>query len=146
MRLAAITVAHGNGLPSHRVYRVAWSGSRRCQMVNLGITLADGTVYVVHNSGKLHALDANTGQPRWSQPANLGRWRIHEQVAVAAGLVVLGSTYSQSLPQPDKAVMALDAATGAERWRTSLAVSQCRIPWWLATKSIWLRHRARLSR
>ncbi len=92
------------------------------------LTLAEGVLYACDAEGRLHALDARTGQPCWKTPASLGDWRIYRQVAVARGLVLVGPIDSRSIPAADKAVLALDAATGALRWRSPLQARQVSDP------------------
>lgn len=92
------------------------------------LTLADAVLYACDADGKLHALDAATGAPRWKQPADLGDWRVYRQVAVAAGMVLVGPSDSRSIPAADKEVLALDAATGAVRWRCPLNARQVSDP------------------
>lgn len=85
------------------------------------LTLADDVLYACDTDGKLHALSAATGAPRWAQPADLGAWRPYRQVAVAAGKVIIGPDDSRSIPQADKAVLALDITSGATLWRSPLS-------------------------
>ena len=85
------------------------------------LTLADGVLYACDADGKLHALNAATGKSHWQQPADLGEWRVYRQVAAAGDLVLVGPTDSRTIPQADKAVLALEVATGAVRWRSPLA-------------------------
>lgn len=93
-----------------------------------GLVLSDNVLFCVDADGKLHALRARDGQPVWHAPVDLGPWRVHEQVAVAHGLVLIGPTDLSALAPSDKAVLAFDAETGAERWRQLLAVRQISDP------------------
>lgn len=75
--------------------------------------VADGTVYIGSEDGKLHAVDEETGIERWSAetgPAD-GTFPV-----VAGDLVYIGSgKYETSY------LIALDTATGTERWRFEVA-------------------------
>lgn len=99
---------------------LAWRVSLPAALASC-LTLADGVLYACDADGKLHALDAATGKPRWQQPVDLGEWRVYRQIAVADDLVLVGPTDSRTIPQADKAVLALEAASGAVRWRSPLA-------------------------
>ncbi|HEV3154894.1 MAG TPA: PQQ-binding-like beta-propeller repeat protein [Candidatus Baltobacteraceae bacterium] len=65
---------------------------------------ANGVVYVGSNNGRLYALDANTGRPRWS-------FKAHEPVssspAIAGGAVYFAD---------DRMVYALDRSSGKVLW------------------------------
>ncbi len=98
---------------------LAWRATLPAGLAS-SLTLADGVLYACDADGKLHALAATTGAPHWPQPADLGAWRIYRQVAVAAGLVLVGPDDSRSFPQAADAVLALDVASGAVRWRSPL--------------------------
>ena len=106
---------------------VAWRTTLPAGLAS-SLTLAEGTLYACDTAGKLHALDAATGKPAWPQPADLGDWRVHRQVAVAGGLVIVGPTDGRNIPQADKAVLLLDAATGAVQRRYPLAARQVSDP------------------
>jgi outer membrane protein assembly factor BamB len=87
-----------------------------------GISQAGALGYVLDDTGRLHAFNLDDGQPAWESPVALGNWRVHQTVAVAQGWVIIGPTDPGNIPVADKAVLALDAATGKERWRRNLAV------------------------
>lgn len=87
-----------------------------------GVSLAGDLGYVVDDQGHVHAFLLETGQPAWESPVALGDWRVNQTLAVAQGLVVIGPTDSSNMPAADKAVLALDARTGKERWRSGLGV------------------------
>lgn len=96
-----------------------------------GLTLAAdvaATVLALDGEGRLHALDAASGEPVWPRPLALGSWRVHERVSVAGDLVLVGPTDSAPIPAADKSVLALDLASGQERWRRPLAVRQVSTP------------------
>lgn len=71
-----------------------------------GATCAGGTVYAGGQDGRLHALDARTGQARWTFRAG-GPIRVRAAVAE-------GSVYFQA---DDGFLYALAAPSGQERWR-----------------------------
>lgn len=93
-----------------------------------GMTLAGQMLYVMDGNGALNALDAATGQLVWPTPVSLGHWRVHQQMAAAGGLLIIGPTDQESLPEPDKAVLALDVNTGQEIWRQPLGARQISDP------------------
>jgi len=70
--------------------------------------VANGLVYVGARDGMLYALDAVTGRPRWRSDQQMS-W-VNTSPAVAGGLVIIGVSDGESL-------VAVDAATGVERWR-----------------------------
>lgn len=69
-------------------------------------TVHAGAVYVGSSDGRLHALDARSGQLRWDFRTG---GAVDSTPAVADGLVLFGSR--------DGRFYALDAATGTEKWR-----------------------------
>lgn len=73
--------------------------------------VVDGVVYVGARDGFLYALDAATGELRWSVDHNIS-WVITSP-AVADGVVYAGSSDALF-------VQALDAQTGTELWRTTI--------------------------
>jgi len=93
-----------------------------------GLRLAYGILYLVDGNGYLRAIDAQSGVSRWSNPSSFGGLRVHNQVAVDDGLVVVGSTDNAPIPSTDQAVIAFEADTGQERWRHHLGVSQISDP------------------
>ena len=113
--------------PSVAASAVLWRADLTAGLA-AGLTLADGVLYACDTDGRLHALDAATGKPAWLHPADLGHWRVHRQVAVAGGLVIVGPADSRNIPLPDKAVLLLDAATGAVQRRYPLPARQISDP------------------
>ena len=67
--------------------------------------IADGVVYVGSEDGRLYALDAATGQEKWSFKTD---GEVYSSPAVAGGMVYVGSG--------DERLYALDARTGQEKW------------------------------
>jgi len=68
--------------------------------------VAEGSVYVGSGDGNLYALDAATGEPRWTfRTGDV----VHASPAFADGVVYVGSW--------DGDLYAVDARTGAEKWR-----------------------------
>ncbi|MGH3459986.1 MAG: PQQ-binding-like beta-propeller repeat protein [Kribbellaceae bacterium] len=80
--------------------------------------IADGRVYAGGLDGRLHALDAATGQEMWAKPddALAGDWTFTSP-AVGDGLVYLG------INRPAGEIWAFDAVTGATRWRAGTSIS-----------------------
>ncbi|WP_247730879.1 PQQ-binding-like beta-propeller repeat protein [Halovivax limisalsi] len=67
---------------------------------------ANSTVYVGSQTGELYAIDADSGDVRWTFQAENG--------ILSSPTVVGGTVY---VPDDDANVYAIDAATGTERWR-----------------------------
>ncbi len=82
--------------------------------------IADGAVYVGSYDGTLYALDAQTGQPRWRYATGAQAFErdmkvplgISGSAAIAGNLLIVGDA--------DAVLHALDRATGALVWRTSV--------------------------
>lgn len=66
---------------------------------------SDGVIVAGSSDGRIRAVDATTGSPRWSVATD---GRIRSTPAIAGGVVYVGSA--------DGIVRALDVATGSERW------------------------------
>ena len=81
-------------------------------------SVTDGVVYVASYGGRVHALDANTGTPRWLFEADDVR-----PPALVAGGVVHVKGY------------ALDASTGKVLWRRERGLSPGRSHYFSATKT-----------
>ena len=76
-----------------------------------GVTVLDGTAFVGVNDGTVTAIDLAEGTVAWQQP--LGA-QLATPLAAADGLVFVGLQGDRDT-QP--VIVALDAATGEERWR-----------------------------
>jgi len=72
-------------------------------------TIANGIVYVTSKTGVLHAVDAMSGEERWTHEVT--SYVTRATPAVVDGVVYVGGGFSFS---------ALDAATGDERWTIPL--------------------------
>jgi polyvinyl alcohol dehydrogenase (cytochrome) len=72
--------------------------------------IADGVVYIADWTGKVHALDAATGDEEWS--AQAGGYYIGGSVALDDERVFVGAF--------DANVIALDRSTGDELWKTPI--------------------------
>ena len=96
-----------------------WRAALPAPLVS-GLTLAGGALYGCDETGKFHALSAETGHPLWP-PVDLGAWRVHRRVAAAGDRVLLAAYDVELIARADKAVIALDAATGREAWRAPTA-------------------------
>jgi quinohemoprotein ethanol dehydrogenase len=89
-----------------------------CDVVNRGVALYRGRVYVGTLDGRLIALDAKTGAPVWevaTTPKD-GSYAITGAPRIAKGRVIIGNAGSE---YPVRGyVSAYDAETGALAWRT----------------------------
>ncbi len=80
--------------------------------------VADGVMYVTGNWSVVHALDATTGEPLWVYDPGVDR---HRANAFCCGVVNRGVALWQDsvlVGTLDGYLVAIDRATGAERWRT----------------------------
>jgi len=96
----------------------AWGPKGCCDVVNRGVAFYKGLVYVGTYDGRLIAIDARTGKPRWTVDAIVDRTKsytstgaprvFHDKVVIGNG----GAEY------PTRGyVTAYDAATGRKVWR-----------------------------
>ncbi|MFJ7496355.1 PQQ-binding-like beta-propeller repeat protein [Streptomyces sp. NPDC097727] len=76
--------------------------------------VADGTVYVVGESGVLYAVGAEDGQERRRQPVG------HSGAPVVADGLLYVVHHPANLLRDASRIRALDAATGEERWERQL--------------------------
>lgn len=95
-----------------------WGPKGCCDVVNRGVAFYKGLVFVATFDGRLIALDAKTGKPRWTTDTIVDRSRsytstgaprvFHDKVVIGNG----GAEY------PTRGyVTAYDAGTGAKVWR-----------------------------
>jgi quinohemoprotein ethanol dehydrogenase len=89
-----------------------------CDVVNRGVALYRGRVYVAALDGRLIALDERTGTPVWTVKTTPegGPYAITGAPRIAAGRVVIGNAGSEYAVRGY--VSAYDAETGALAWRT----------------------------
>jgi eukaryotic-like serine/threonine-protein kinase len=76
------------------------------EFIGTSPAVADGTVYIGAEDGRLYAIDATTGRQRWAATAGN---QVQSSPIVVDGVVLVGSF--------DGALYAFDATTGSERWR-----------------------------
>jgi quinohemoprotein ethanol dehydrogenase len=91
-----------------------------CDVVNRGVALYRGRVYVAALDGRLIALDEKTGAPVWTAETTPkgGPYAITGAPRIAAGRVVIGNAGSEYTVRGY--VSAYDAETGALAWRSYL--------------------------
>ena len=89
-----------------------------CDVVNRGVALYHGRVYVGTLDGRLVALDSRTGTPVWTVQTTPkdGPYAITGAPRIAGGRVVIGNAGSEYAVRGF--VSAYDAGTGALAWRT----------------------------
>jgi outer membrane protein assembly factor BamB len=92
--------------PPVTVDEPVWRRNTGAEYLSSTPAVSGGTVFVGSERGRLLALDARTGRPRWTYTAGSP---IRERVAVAGGVVYMGEF--------DGGVHAIDARTGQARWR-----------------------------
>ena len=89
-----------------------------CDVVNRGVALYHGRVYVATLDGRLIALDQQTGRPVWSvmtvDPNKA--FEISGYPRIAKGMVLIGNSGSEYGVRGY--ITAYDTETGAQRWRT----------------------------
>lgn len=88
-------------------YHVAWTSSAG-RGTSGAIVVADGTAYLGGTDRTVYAVDLGTGAVKWRR--RLGG-------AILGGVVLSDGTLYVGTDRPQGAVTALDAATGAQRWR-----------------------------
>jgi outer membrane protein assembly factor BamB len=89
-------------------YHVAWSTSAG-RGTSGAIAVADGVAYLGGTDRTVYAVDLATG---------VVKWRRRLAGAILGGVVLSDGTVFVGTDRPQGAVAALDAATGAQRWRT----------------------------
>src|SRR5690242_14800803 len=89
-----------------------------CDVVNRGVALYHGKVYVGALDGRLIALDEKTGTPVWSMPTvDSGKpYSITSAPRIAKGMVVIGNAAGEYGARGY--LSAYDAETGKLAWRT----------------------------
>jgi outer membrane protein assembly factor BamB len=82
------------------------------ELLNLALRPAveGGRVYAAGRSGRIHALDIDTGRTHWTTDTRL---QLSAGPAVGHGMVLAGSSSG--------VLVALDAASGAQRWQVQLS-------------------------
>ena len=95
-----------------------WARNACCDIVNRGVAVHEGRVYVASLDGRLIALDAKTGKPDWVVDTLIDRTRpyvITGAPRVARGMVLIGNGGAELGVRGY--VTAYDAVTGAQKWR-----------------------------
>jgi len=99
------------------VNRTPTSAKMCCGIVNRGLALYNGKIYVPVNDGRLQALDAETGKPVWQARVSYTQNDQTLTIAprIAKGKVIVGPAGGDRLTRGFFA--AYDAETGDEVWR-----------------------------
>jgi quinohemoprotein ethanol dehydrogenase len=99
-----------------------WGRYSCCDVVNRGVAVWQGRVYVVSLDGYLHALDAQTGKRLWkvdtlpSREKNGFHYTSTGAPTIAGNLIVIG-TAGADFKGARGSVAAFDGSTGTFRWR-----------------------------
>ena len=99
------------------------SGSGAGQMVDASPAIDGDHLFIGDGEGDFHALDRTTGEVLWSADLDSHpQTRIFGSPVVSGDMVIVGvASYELAIPKADYtfrgSVVALDKATGAERWR-----------------------------
>jgi quinohemoprotein ethanol dehydrogenase len=99
-----------------------WERYACCDVVNRGVAVLDGRVYVASLDGYLHAIDASTGQRLWRTDTLPGRGPQEFPYAstgaplIADDLIVIGNA-GADFAGARGSVSAYDRKTGEFRWR-----------------------------
>src|SRR5262245_42005484 len=100
-----------------------WTTKFGNQIIDDSPLVYGNTVYVGDAGGYLHAVDAATGTPRWSVHLDTHpNTRIFSSPVAVDNLIIIGvASVELALVKPDYtfrgSIVALDAKTGAEKWR-----------------------------
>jgi len=107
--LAALDARNGQLLWQFRTGGALYSSS----------AVQNSTIYIGALDGSVYAVDAASGHLRWRSSADDPGAKIWSSPLVVNGLVIVGaaSTLSEKPKIPGE-VLAFDAATGAQHWRT----------------------------
>jgi PQQ-dependent dehydrogenase (methanol/ethanol family) len=98
-------------VPRERAYFIC------CDVVNRGVAIYRGKVYVGALDGRLVALDERTGMPVWSvATTDTNAYSITSAPRIAKGMVVIGNAGSEYGVRGY--ISAYDAETGKMAWRT----------------------------
>lgn len=95
-----------------------WARNACCDIVNRGVAVYNGKVYVGSLDGRLIALDAKNGQPVWVVNTLIDRTRpyvITGAPRIAKGAVIIGNGGAELGVRGY--VTAYDAETGNQKWR-----------------------------
>ncbi|MFD2781719.1 PQQ-binding-like beta-propeller repeat protein [Novosphingobium pokkalii] len=98
-----------------------WGRNACCDVVNRGVAYRDGVVFVASEDGRLHAIDAKTGQARWIADTIVN----HKQPYASTGAVILTKdsvvigNAGADIGDGDLRgyISAWDIRTGAFKWR-----------------------------
>jgi quinohemoprotein ethanol dehydrogenase len=95
-----------------------WARNACCDVVNRGVAVWNGKVYVGTLDGRLIALDANTGKELWSQDTLIDRSRSYTITGaprIAGGKVIIGNGGAEMGVRGYITAYAVDS--GAQAWR-----------------------------
>jgi PQQ-dependent dehydrogenase (methanol/ethanol family) len=95
-----------------------WARNACCDVVNRGVAVWQGKVYVGTLDGRLIALDANTGKELWSQDTFIDHARSYTITGaprIAGGKVIIGNGGAEMGVRGY--ITAYDAESGAQAWR-----------------------------
>jgi quinohemoprotein ethanol dehydrogenase len=98
-----------------------WARFACCDVVNRGIALREGRVYVAALDGYLYCLDANTGKPIWKTDTLIGRekhipYTVTGSPVVTRDAVVIGNG-GADYPGVRGYITAFDLDSGKFKWR-----------------------------
>lgn len=94
-----------------------------CDVVNRGVAVRDGVVFVASEDGRLHALDAETGAEKWTADTIISRNKSYTYASTGAVLltgdaVVIGNSGADLGDGSTRGyISAWDIRTGAFKWR-----------------------------